>query len=100
LKAYVMVEPTNRNPRFRRSALRASDSAVRAGIGCRAVLRFWIGLPSTNRHTYPSKLPNSLLTSRNARAFETVDSILRRFRTMAALFISEARRRASKRATR
>ncbi len=73
-----MVEPTNLNPRFCRSLLNASDSRVRAGTR-RPRRAFFSGRPSTNRHKYASKLPNSFCTARNScrvlnrrRNFQTV----------------------------
>src|SRR5262245_15376933 len=51
MNAYVMVDPTNRKPRLRRSLLRASDSRVDEGRSRSLVQRFWIGFPFTNPQT-------------------------------------------------
>lgn len=51
MNAYMIVDPTNVNPRFLRSFDSASDSGVVAGTSFmdRRLLR--IGFPSTKRHT-------------------------------------------------
>src|SRR5882672_1234518 len=64
--------------------------ALRAGISPTARQRFWIGRPSTKRHWYALKLPNSACTSRNAWAFLIADSILARLRTIPASASSAA----------
>src|SRR5437870_8316931 len=51
-----MVDPTNRKPRFCRSLLRASDSAVFAGTLLWLFQPFCLGCPPTKSHTYASNV--------------------------------------------
>src|SRR5690349_22620588 len=96
--AYMIVDPTNPNPRCLRSLLNASDSGDVAGIpGVFQSLTF--GRPPTNRQQYASKLPNSPCTSRKARALRTVAWIFARLRTIAGSVMSFSTRVAVYRAT-
>src|SRR5699024_448729 len=60
-----MTGPTNLNPRFFKSLLNNADSFVDAGTSSCDFQSFKIGFPSTNCHTYLSKLPNSSCTFTN-----------------------------------
>src|SRR5213596_2571893 len=72
----------NLKPLSRSSLLIASDSLVVGGIWLRELNPCLIGLPPTNRHTYPSKEPNSFRATRSCLAFVIVASILSRLRMM------------------
>ena len=95
----MIVEPTNRNPRFFRSLLNASDSGLVAGTCFISVQRLTIGLPPTNDHRCDARPPVSSCSFSTAFAFEIVDSILSRLRTMPGNFISRSTVRRLKRAT-
>src|SRR5512135_2956195 len=57
----------------------ASDTGELHGISVVLFHAFRTGIPSTNRQMYPSKLPNSFRTRRNALALPTAARILSRF---------------------
>jgi hypothetical protein len=81
-----MVGPTNLKPRRRSSWLIASLAATAFRLpGPRS------GFPSTKPHTSASKLPNSFLASRYARAFATTASIFARFLTIPSSRINALR---------
>src|SRR4029079_16684445 len=51
MKAYMMVVPTNLNPRVLRSFDRASDTSVRVGTSPRYLRLPWSGFPPTKPQT-------------------------------------------------
>ena len=76
--AYMIVEPTNRKPRRRRSADSASDAGVVTGMSpALAVRGSRAGGGGTIVARYASNDPNSPATSRKCRAFRMVDVDLR-----------------------
>jgi hypothetical protein len=62
--AQTMVEPTNVNPRLRRSLLKAAEIAVRAGPSDSERKRLGRRPPPTNRQWYSAKLPISSFARR------------------------------------
>jgi hypothetical protein len=78
--AYIIVEPTNLNPRFLRSLLTASEMSVVAGTCPGSVHAFLMGFPSTNCQMYRSNDPNSSCTLRNAFALVTAAATFKRLR--------------------
>src|SRR5512145_731995 len=71
MKAYTIVGPMKRKPRFFRSFESAFESGVSAGSSASERQAFTIGFPSTNAHRYASKLPCSCCASSTRRAFST-----------------------------
>src|SRR3954471_11131907 len=86
MNAYIVVGPTNVQPRFRRSFDSATDSGVVAMVFSTPHVSFR-GRDfacGSNRHTYSDNDPHSSARSRQRFALLIVLSILPRWRTMPA----------------
>src|SRR5436190_17106321 len=102
MNAYIVVGPTNVQPRFRKSLESAADSGVAAiDFSARHVSFRGRDFGSgSNRQTYADSDPHSATRSRHRPALLIVLSILPRCRTIPASPRSRVTSRAVNRATR
>src|SRR3954469_206486 len=102
MKAYIVVGPTNVQPRLRKPLESALDSGVVAIVFSTSHVSFFGRelAAGSNRHTYSDNDPYSATRSAHRRALLIVLSILPRCRTMPASLRRRLTSPAVKRATR
>ena len=86
IAAYIVVGPTNLNPRFNSSFDMATDSGDVAGTSA-SVRGVFLGFVGANDQISDYNVPNSSCTLSVALALAIVASIFMRLRTMPSFFI-------------